>query len=127
MSKRRRRDRRDDKPTSLAQLLGPPLLHRSPVLSSLGEWEDRRAFNANSPLRNHITFRSRSSADIVANKPTPVRQVSRPAFRDPQDVVVCVRRKQRKEILHALGRTGRGARRARPRLTASSHISCRRK
>lgn len=127
MSRRSRRRRRDDPPTSLATLIGPPLSHRSPVLSTLGEWEDRRAYDPTSPTRNYTTFRSRSSAEIVATKPTPVRKVFRPAFRTPQDVVVCVRRHQRKEILHALGRTGRGARRARPRRTATSHISCRRK
>lgn len=55
-----------------------------------------------------------------------VRASARVAFRGPQSVVVCVRRRQRREVLWALRRAGRGAPRRRPRRNAFSSILCRR-
>lgn len=50
------------------------------------------------------------------------------AFSEPRSVVVCVRRQRRREVLHALQKTGRGAgKQRRPRRTELSKISCRRK
>lgn len=48
-------------------------------------------------------------------------------FTHPNGVAVCVRRGQRREVLHALGRTGAGGPRSHrpPRRSASSSISCR--
>lgn len=46
------------------------------------------------------------------------------SFAAPKAVAVCVRRKQRKEVLFAIRKTGKGAR-ARRKLTRYSGVSCR--
>lgn len=45
-------------------------------------------------------------------------------FKIPNKVAICVRRKQRKEILHALKKTGRGKRTSRGRRSQWSDIHC---
>lgn len=51
----------------------------------------------------------------------------RVAFQKPEKVLVCVRRQQRREVLFARKKTGRGAgRRSKPRFNFYSSISCRR-
>lgn len=45
-----------------------------------------------------------------------------PAFRIPASVLICSRRKQRRSVLFAFGRTGRGHKR--PRWKQSSYIRC---
>lgn len=42
----------------------------------------------------------------------------------PKQVTVCVRRQIRKEVIHAIGKSGRGAKRRRPRYNSWSQISC---
>lgn len=50
---------------------------------------------------------------------------SRVQFTNSQNVLLCVRRKRRKEVLHALKKTGRGKRKQRrPRRSRYSSISC---
>lgn len=56
----------------------------------------------------------------------PSRLPSRKAFfsfSDPRRVIICVRRKIRKEVLHALRKSGRSGQR-RPRRTTYSNIRC---
>jgi len=126
MSKRRR-SRRDDSPPVASYADRLVTRSRSPVLNrELREWEDRRAFHPDGAFRAFATVRSSPfAATIIQAPPSSVRRVSRRAFVHPQKVAVCVRRHQRKEVLFALGRAGKGARK-RPRRTASSEISCRR-
>lgn len=53
------------------------------------------------------------------------RQTKAPiSFRVPDQVALCVRRKQRKEVLHAMAKTGRGYRK-KPHYNFWSKISCR--
>lgn len=75
---------------------------------------------------------SGSGADLSA--PPPMRTSgTRPAFFSPvisfarpQGVVECVRRKQRREVLHALKRTRKGSKSRQRKQTVWSSISCRR-
>lgn len=47
------------------------------------------------------------------------------SFNDPKRVLICARRQERKEVLHALGKTGRGGRKRNRRRNEYSDISCR--
>lgn len=86
----------------LNRLPGRPLL----------EVEDRRTFHPERSLRPPMTFVGGASR-LVAKRPPSSGRSSYPGarigFEVPRAVVVCVRRKQRKEVLHALGKVGRGA------------------
>lgn len=49
-----------------------------------------------------------------------------PYFRQPERTAVCIRRKERRRVLFALQKTGKGGRRQRPpRWTEKSYIRCR--
>ena len=50
------------------------------------------------------------------------RFFDRLGFSVPQQVLVCVRRKQRRQVIFAKGKNGRGNRK--PRWNATSHIWC---
>lgn len=54
--------------------------------------------------------------------PAPLSAV-RESFSTPMDTVQCVRRRVRKEVLHAFKKTGKGGQR-RPRRNQWSHIKC---
>lgn len=45
-------------------------------------------------------------------------------FRDPRRTIVCRRRRKRREVLFAMKRTGKGARRRKRRYTPESQIVC---
>lgn len=109
------------------------------------ELEDRRRFHPDGPERN-LGARTSRARQLVSGPSTTRRKagVSRavrfksappaavfgpPAkleVRNPREVSLCVRRQQRKEVLHARRQTGRGGQR-RPRWTALSHVGCRRR
>lgn len=123
MARRRSSDRRRQRDTSdiandLASLLSltPPRL--SPVVSPLVV-EDRRLYSPD-PLR---------TPRVRVLDPLPKRSV-RPStfpvgglsFSSPRSVLVCVRRKQRREVLHAIGRSGRNS--SRRRRGPLSGVSC---
>lgn len=65
-----------------------------------------------SPRQRQVGYRPRSQTKAVI------------AFEQPDQVVLCVRRKERREVLFAKRRHGRGGRRPRRR-TWKSQISCR--
>lgn len=54
--------------------------------------------------------------------PAPLHRV---VLSTPQAVPMCVRRAQRKEVLHALRRTGKGTGGGKHRFTANSKVKCR--
>lgn len=97
----------------------PDLPINSPVVRSpLVEVEDYRLFTPD-PVRKAKSSR-RSSVSLqlapAIGRPVsgrPFSDVQRLMFRAPKYVLVCVRRKQRKEVLFALGKGGRGNRRGR--------------
>lgn len=138
------------RPEPLASLLRP--LTPKPVLNLPSVVEDRRLHHPlrlNRPLldvhgRPNVTLkpknfavrpvvriavasgRSSGSVKLGSSKVrVPVGSVpSRLQFVAPKRVVVCVKRKTRKEVLHAFNKTGRGVRRRNPRRTIYSAFSC---
>lgn len=102
--------------------------------------EDGRLFNFDmytparglfrSDVRVVVRNRRRSSLDPMRHlRSFPSQTKGVLAFDVPERVGVCIRRKRRKEVLHALGASGGGIRRVRRRRNRRgpySHISCRR-
>lgn len=110
----------------------------APRLSPLSLYEDRRQFHplgSAAPASSFSSPRSRLSLRdrrYVSSKSSSPGRVSFPsqtkaavAFSTPGRVLVCVRRHTRKEVLHALRKTGRVGQK-RPRRNLQSLISCRR-
>ena len=86
-----------------------PRLFPLPSLSVvLREFEDRRTFHPlGRALRPALSF-PRAAARLVV-KPSFRSLSARVGFEVPSRVAVCIRRKQRKEVIHALKLTGKGA------------------
>lgn len=133
------RPRREVKTPSLALLSGP-----SPSYKLLTQIEDRREYHplgSDRPARSldgspsTITVADRASRSVlkrgskwgskIASQTKAKLLFSEPHRpNQPNPTLVCVRRSQRKEVLHALKKTGgRGARR-KPRRNWTSAISC---
>lgn len=115
----------------LAPLLGlHPQSHRGPV-ATLSEVEDQRYFHPEqddrplrSSRRSSVTPKSlpaRGPRAARAKLYSPVNLVM--GFPAPRTVAVCIRRKVRDEVLHALKKTGRGSGRPR-RYNRNSTIRC---
>lgn len=144
MGRKRDKRRRDAelKPVTppLAALVTPPRPLRPVVLPV--SIEDRRVHDprgldrpardvhgrAIRPLRpKAVVVRAAGGKPVKARK--SIRNIlntvpHRLQFAQPMKTVVCLRRKMRQEVLHALGKTGRGARRRKPRRNWMSSISC---
>lgn len=133
MSRRRRRDRsgsefleRDVFTPSLTRLARLPQEYPTPAEYRLVE--DRRTYH---PLEFFRPARVFSGADAPASVPSPTPRNKPRAFLAhglkfpvPNEVLVCVRRKQRKEVLHAFKKVGRGRGGGRKRRNWWSAISC---
>lgn len=114
--------------------LSRPVSHRVVLTSHsipLTTFEDRRTFHPAPHIRPAFsTFRP--SARVVARNPVapahrhPFQTKAVLGFAQPRDVMVCVRRKQRKEVIFALNKTGKGARAREHRWTDHSNTSCKR-
>lgn len=101
----------------------PDLFEDLQDLQSLRELEDRRE---NYPSSSRPLSSIRGHAEIIASRPNPFAPFNPPAFltfSKPENVMVCVRRKIRKGVLHAFNKTGRGGQR-RPRRNSNSDIRC---
>ena len=86
------------------------LLSRPSVasLSPLTEIEDRRTYH---PLFDDRPARTVEGTPVRPHRVTKSKYSRLPfglQFAQPNRTLVCVRRKQRQEVLHALKRTGRG-------------------
>lgn len=89
--------------------------------------EDRRYFHPMGPARPASAF-TRSSSRVVVPKWSTVGAAgvtAKLAFNSPSSVLVCVRRKSRREVLFAKGKGGRRGQR-RPKRNIWSSIKCRR-
>lgn len=86
------------------------------VRSPLIEVEDRRNWHPQVTNLMDAPVRSPRRARVPLKLAKPVKRWGKPhrlsfsalQFSYPKSVAVCVRRKQRKEVLHALGKAGRG-------------------
>lgn len=95
--------------------------------------EDRRRFHPAGKYAPAGVMSRRDQRRIVEKTLSVVREggrlampVGRFGFAVPDKVAVCVRRKQRREAIFALGRTGAGAAAKRRRRSEFTEISCRR-
>lgn len=110
-----------------------------PVLSNLNEVEDGRLYEptarALSPLpggpkaTGYGTLpRLLSGAPArLKSAPTPATYHSPPpaiAFADPRSTIACIRRQRRREVLHALRKTGKGAKARKRHRNQNSEIRC---
>ena len=133
MAKRRNRSGQRDHSTIAStpiKLLpvSPTKFERLAILSL----EDRRRFHPDGPFR--LSSPRRDQRKVVERVvPRIARKavsrntrdgVSKFAFAVPRKVVVCVRRKQRREVLFAMRRTGKGAKRRIRRRNHWSEVSC---
>lgn len=132
MAKRKRTGRVHNTPTRTLTSLSLP---RSPVsrvtwqsLPSLSRpltvYEDRRRFHPAGKMRPVIALpRAAARLTVVDYPGRPGRQTKAPVrFNAPKRVPLCVRREQRKEVLHATGKAGGRVRP--PRRNQFSDISC---
>lgn len=95
-------------------------------LHVLRQVEDRRRWHPAGFLRPPGAFVRSAARQVVKSKSNALRNdiSSRIGFAVPKKVLVCVRRKQRKEVLHALGKAGgRGITRRRRR-NDWSNVDC---
>lgn len=106
----------------------------SDILSSrpdLRPFEDRRTFHPQGVTRPARSFKSSRHRLEVPRAPR-IKKIQASAypsfhigFESPKRVLVCVRRKQRQEVIHALGHSGSGKRRKRrSRRSEYSSIIC---
>lgn len=139
MARKRRanaQQRRGAYVTTNRRLPSVPVARLTPALTQLQSIEDRRRYHPERAYRPALTY---SGVPTSIAHQRPVRDSQRPsrarsvvvptravvAFHAPERVVVCARRQARREVLHALRKTGRVGQR-RPRRNWQSKISCRR-
>jgi len=96
----------------------------------LREYEDRRSFHPEgdyAPAKSFSQSRHRLTVKkLRQHRAAPSLKTYSPsfvAFEQPNKVLICVRRKIRKEVLHAFRKAGRSGQR-RPRRSWFSAISC---
>lgn len=137
MAKNSRR-RRDNTPIANPRL--PPSWPSSPRVTSpidarqelqrlrfrelMGQTEDRRRWHPEGPRRPAASFsKPRHRLKALAPKRPVLGVPNAIGFANPTNVLVCVRRKIRKEVMHALGKAGRGGQR-RPKFNFFSKVRC---
>lgn len=130
-----RRSRRRDQDTSVLapdafsppRTLTPRVVQVRPV-ADLRPVEDRRTYHPLGPMRPPKTWSGHSVTPVKPKFSNKKFQRNLPfglQFAAPKETLVCVRRKRRKEVLHALKKTGKGAgRRRKPRRNFYSWIGC---
>lgn len=109
------------------RLLAPRLTILTPrirLTPNLRLVEDRRTWHPDGPHRAVRAINSRPRLKPVAfSAPRLVNVLpTKVGFKIPDKVAICIRRKQRKEVLFAKRKTGRGS--ARPKRNKWSDIHC---
>lgn len=117
-----------------------PALHPMSPFTDLDAVEDNRTYHPEGPNRAPLSIHHYTEFEVPNERirQTPRPNIARPysgatqnigslspqiAFRSPNRVAVCIRRKQRKEVLHALRKAGRGGSRPR-RYNRNSQVRC---
>lgn len=127
------RQRRD----ALTRIAKPQGLPLSRLATPLVMIEDRRSYHPDGyvrPLRTLSTSRHRLTSRTVvhATRSTAKRNLpnlfslknDRIAFQAPDKLLVCIRRKRRKEVIHATGQAGSRRAQKTPRYNQWSSIVC---
>lgn len=97
-------------------------------LSLLQQIEDRRTYHPDPYRPAALDYSPRHRLEVDSN--TNNKQTSASAvpggvqFQDAKHVMVCVRRKTRKEVMFALNRTGKGSGRGRRKRSMYSDVGC---
>lgn len=104
-------------------------------LADLLAIEDRRQWHPEEPFEPARSARSLSDSFVVADpvRPTKRQAPGRPLsisadvfrFKVPDNVAVCIRRKERREVLFAKRKTGKGSRKRFRRRNYYTEVSCR--
>lgn len=126
----RRRSRRSEQRdhntiANTFHVLRAPTVYSRPRASILS-YNDRREFHPDYLFRPVYSRRmdDRVVTDVNVNKPFPSKPYKSVfGFASPSKVDLCVRRKQRKEVLFAKRKTGKGAR-APKRFNFWSNVRC---
>lgn len=108
------------RPTRLLSDVAVPSAHYPSV-------EDLRTYHPLDMFRPLMTVEARPDVNVNVKRPSKSGRFLPFGlqFEAPQKVLVCVRRKRRKEVLHALKKVGRGgSSRRRRRRGPHSQISC---
>lgn len=93
------------------------------VRSTLKDVEDRRTFYPGG--RSQRPAQSSRRHPKISHSPLLSRSTPIAAFKAPAHVAICVRRKVRDQVLHALGKTGKGSRfNKKPRRNQHSDVRC---
>lgn len=97
------------------------------IIPKLLEIQDNRVFHPSKPHRppaaSTHSFRSNLAVPPPSKQNKRTTLPAQVAFQAPKQVLVCIRRKTRAEVLHALKRTRAGAG-SRKRRNTSSDIKC---
>lgn len=118
--------------TAIAAVLGADEYVQAPSPVTLSQFEDLRTFHPEGALRAPLTVFGNPATWSVSGGPSKSNSVVHPSwgglgrsreFFAPGRVVMCVRRKQRREVLFAFRRTGRGSHAPKSR-TWRSGFSC---
>lgn len=128
MGRNKKRSRRDfTTPIATRSVLGTT--HNPSFVPYLTLFEDRRRFHPDgrffSPAASFQT--KRQSLEVYVGKPSKMTASSPPRFiqyGDSKNVLTCVRRRIRREVIHALKKNGKGVSRKKPRITWRSKIVC---
>lgn len=105
------------RPTALIRAYSEPF-------SALTEFEDRRRFHPEDFYQPARELGGTNSPSPQVKKSFKVQLPFGLEFAAPQRTLVCVRRKQRKEVLFAKRQTGRGKKRRAPRRNWQSQMGC---
>lgn len=100
--------------------------YSSSVRSLDTQVEDRRTYT---PAGRSARPPASSRRHLAKTKPTKLTAFAQQAiqtFAHPKSVLICLRRKMREEVLHALGKSGKGSRfQKKPKYNQHSNIRCR--
>lgn len=102
----------------LLSVVLPRLPHR------LSVYGDRREFHPLRLFRSPSVVGSRSARRLVVDKDRPFKFGDVLKFAVPRRVLICIRRKERREVLHAKRFTGRGSGGGAKRRNMWSMIKC---
>lgn len=132
MARRRRQKGGSSRADATTQIRSLAVLFR-PAPSLLNPVLDRRVYHPEGPYRPARKLSGQVVKPHIVQPNVNKKQRSarswqslspRIRFAEPRSTSVCVKREKRKQVLHAIRKTGKGVRRRRPRRNWLSAVSC---